>query len=82
MVPGAWSLLSFQVPGNAVTISSLCTVPVIDGASVFTGGSLIGSTVMTKVTVAEVSTPPLRVPPSSFKATETVAAPFLLVAGV
>ena len=46
------------------------------------GGSLTGVTVMVKVCGAEVSMPPLAVPPSSIKRTVTVALPLALGATV
>jgi len=46
------------------------------------GTSLTAGTLIVKVCTAEVSTPPLAVPPSSCSATETVALPLALAAGV
>ena len=46
------------------------------------GASLTAVTVMVKVWVALVSTPPLAVPPSSWMLTVTVAVPLALAAGV
>ena len=47
-----------------------------------TGASFTGLTVMTKVWAAEVSTPPLSVPPSSERVTEIFATPKASGAGV
>ncbi|MPN60846.1 hypothetical protein SDC9_208579 [bioreactor metagenome] len=46
------------------------------------GASLTVLTVMVKVCVADVSTPPLATPPLSFNVTLTVATPLALAAGV
>ena len=46
------------------------------------GASLTAVTVIVKVCVALVSTPPLAVPPSSVIVTVTVAVPLALAAGV
>ena len=46
------------------------------------GASLTAFTVIVKVWAADVSTPPLAVPPSSWIRTETVAEPLALAAGV
>lgn len=46
------------------------------------GGSFTAVTLMLKVWMAEVSTPPLAVVPSSWIETETLAVPLALAAGV
>src|SRR5262245_32186905 len=50
--------------------------------SASSGASLMGLTVMMEVCGALVSTPPLKVPPSSFRMMVRVAAPFAFSAGV
>ena len=91
MIESVWLASSVAVAGPGVSFASRSAVIRISGESSVvpastsatpTGGSLTAVTAMVKDCGAEVSWPPLAVPPLSLSSTVMVALPLALGAGV